>query len=125
MPSYRVMQATTLQVKPVPSSETSVTVHMSTWRNFPEDLNFSHTAADNYAWYGQVGKPSEKSQNQNKRLAVGRHTCDRKIMFIILTVTRLPRVSKIELLQDDSHSFTALRSVIQSPISGAYHQIVY
>lgn len=118
------MQTTALKVKAVPSSETSVTVYMSTWRNFPEDLNFDHTGTDNNAWCGQVGKPREKSQNQNKRLAVGHHTCDGKIKFIILTVIRLQRISKIELLQDDNHNCTALCSV-KSPISGAYYRIVY
>ena len=96
----------------VHSSETSVTVYMSTWSYFPKDLTFNHTAADNYAWCGQVGKPRENSQDQNKRLAVGHRTCDRKIKFIILTVMRLQRVSRIELLQDDSHNCTALYSVI-------------
>jgi hypothetical protein len=115
VPSYRVMQTTTLKVKAIPSSEKSVTVYMSTWRNFPKGLNFDHTATDNYAWCGQVGKPREKTQNQNKRLAVGHHTRDRKIKFIILTVIRRQRVSKIELLQNDSHNCTALYSV-KSPI---------
>ena len=78
------------------------------WRTFPKGLNFNRTATDNYAWCGQVGKPREKSQNQNKRLAVGHHTRGRTIKRIILTVIRLQRVSKIELLQDDSRNCTAL-----------------
>jgi len=118
------MQTTTLKVKAIPSSGTSVTVYMSTWHNFSKDLNFNHTAIDNCAWCGQIGKPREKSQDQNKTLAVGHHTCDRKIVFIILTVILLQRVSKIELLQDDSHNCTALYSVT-SPISGACYRIVY
>jgi hypothetical protein len=47
------------------------------------------------------------------------------MMVIILTVIRLQRVSRIELLQDDSHNCTPLYSVIKSPVSGACYRIGY